>query len=151
MKEYKWTIIGLISAFALWALSVGLHLDLFESFIACLQNQEHMELDEIVFPAAVFYVFIMIDLNRNRQQSRVEVEKNKVYRSMLKAMDHILNNFLQKMLLFKITAEETDGFNPDVLKKYDIIINETTAQINALECIAKPDEENILETIGHRF
>ena len=151
MKEYKWTIIGLISAFALWVLSVGLHLNLFESFIACLRNYERIEVDEIVFPAAVFYVFIMIDLSRNRQRVRVEVEKHKVYRSMLKAMDHILNNFLQKMLLFKMTAEKTDGFNPDVLKKYDIIINEATAQINALECIAKPDEKNILETIGHRF
>jgi hypothetical protein len=151
MKEYKWTIIGLISAFALWALTVSLHLDLFESFIACLKNNEHIEVDEIVFPAAVFYVFIMIDLSRNRQRSRVEVEKHKVYRSMLKAMDHILNNFLQKMLLFKMAAEETDGFNPDVLKKYDIIINEATAQINALEGITNPDAENILTTIGHQF
>jgi hypothetical protein len=53
------------------------------------------------------------------------------------------------MLLFKLTADETVGFNPEVLKQYDKIIDEATAQINALNCLTHPDEDNILETIGH--
>lgn len=149
MSEYKWAFIGLIAAAALWAVTVSLNLDLFEAFASYLKRYESAEADEFVFPAALFYVFLMIDLIRKHQTSRVEIEKLKVYRSTLKAMNHILNNFLQKMLLFKLAAEETKGFNPEVLKRYDTIIDEATTQIDALECITKPDEENILKTIGH--
>lgn len=149
MREYKWTAVGLIAALTLWVITVSLHLDLFETFASCLQQHESTEADEVVFPVAIFYIFLMIDLIRRHQNSRIEIEKLKVYRSTLKAMNHILNNFLQKMLLFKLAAEETRGFDPEVLKRYDTIIDEATTQIDALECITKPDEENILKTIGH--
>jgi len=148
MREYKWTAVGLIAAFTLWAVTVSLDLDLFETFASCLQQYESIEADEIIFPVVIFNIFLLIDLIRRNQSSRVEIEKCRVYRSTLKAMNHILNNFLQKMLLFKLTAEETKGFDPEVLKRYDTIIDEAKAQIDALECIAKPDEKTILDTIG---
>lgn len=147
MKKYKWILIGLAFSTALW-LAVGLlNLDLFEAFIHCLQHHERFEIDELIFPAALFYIFLMMDLIRRHHRNQIEIERLKVYRATLNAMNHILNNFLQKMLLFKLTAEETKGFNPDILKRYDTIIDEATAQINALGCITKPDEKTILRTI----
>ncbi len=149
MKEYKWTAVGLSAAFALWIVTISLNLELFEGIVFCLQKHESTGADKVVFPVVIFYIFLMLDLNRRQQNSRVETERLKVYRSTLKAMNHILNNFLQKMLLFKLTAEETKGFDPEVLERYDTIIDEATAQIDALECITEPDEENILKIIGH--
>lgn len=149
MRQYKLTLIGLVLAVTLWALSVGLNLDLFENFTFCLQRHESGELDELIFPAALFYIFLLMNLIQRYHKHKLEIERLKVYRSMMKAMNHILNNFLQKMMLFKLTADETAGFNPDILKQYDKIISEATAQINALNCLTHPDEEKILKTIGH--
>lgn len=148
MKKYKWIIAGLILSTVLWLVTVSLNLDFFEAFAFCLNRHEHIEMDELIFPAALFYIFLIIHLIRGHHRSQIEIEKLKIYRVTLNAMNHILNNFLQKMLLFKLTAEETKGFDPDILKQYDIIIGEATAQINALECITAPDEKNILQTIG---
>ncbi|MDK2857616.1 MAG: hypothetical protein PWQ29_271 [Verrucomicrobiota bacterium] len=147
MREYKWTLIGLILAMGLWVLSVRFHLDLFEAFISYLRHHEYAEIDKFIPPILLFCIFATIDLACRHQKIRIEIEKLKVYRSMLKAMNHILNNFLHKMLLFKLTAEETEGFDPEVLKQYDTIIAEASAQINALEAIEKPAEETILRTV----
>jgi hypothetical protein len=116
MREYKWTLIGLILAMGLWVLSVRFHLDLFEAFISYLRHHEYAEIDKFIPPILLFCIFATIDLACRHQKIRIEIEKLKVYRSMLKAMNHILNNFLHKMLLFKLTAEETEGFDPEVLK-----------------------------------
>ncbi len=149
MRHYKLTLIGFAVAVTLWSLTVSLNLDLFENFMFCLQRHEAFEMDELIFPAAIFYIFLMMNLVQRYHNHKLEIERLRVYRSMMKAMNHILNNFLQKMLLFKLTADETAGFNPEVLEQYDKIIDEATAQINALNCLTNPDEDNILETIGH--
>lgn len=56
---------------------------------------------------------------------------------------HILNNFLNNMQLFKITAEDTLEFDPDVLSLYDVVIKDTSAQIEALGNITTIEEESI--------
>ncbi|MGE4488298.1 MAG: hypothetical protein AB7E95_01995 [Kiritimatiellales bacterium] len=116
----------------LWIASVTLNLDIFEAFTYCLQHHERLEFDELVFPLTLFFIFFMIDLVRRRHRAELHMEKLKVYRSTVRVMNHILNNFLQKMLLFKLTADETEGFDPEVLRQYDTIIDEATAQIKAL-------------------
>lgn len=147
MNKYRWSIIGGILAVILWVFTIFLNLDLFEAFSFCLQQHERIETDELIFPAVLFYLGVMIDLARRHQKNRIELEQMKIYRSMLQAMHHILNNFLQKMLLFKLTADQTEGFDPQILQMYDTIIADTVAQIRALECIEKPDEESILKTV----
>ena len=144
---YRWTWVGLGAALILWISSVVFNLDVFEGFSYCLQQHEQMEFDELVFPLALFCFFFIIDLIRRRHLAELRMEKFKVYRSMVRAMNHILNNFLQKMLLFKLTADETEGFDQEVLKQYDTIIDEASAQIKALECLEHPDEKRILEAI----
>lgn len=147
IRKYKWIFIGLLLSTVLWLVTVSLNLDIFESFAFCLSRHEHHEIDELVFPAALFYICLMLHLVRRHHGTQIEIEKLKIYRVTVSVMNHILNNFLQKMLLFKMTAEETAGFNSDVLKRYDSIIDETKAQIEALGCITHPDEKTILETM----
>ena len=58
------------------------------------------------------------------------MEKNEVYISMLNATYHILNNFLQSMMLFRNVAENSDDIGEDILKLYDKAIQNTITQIN---------------------
>jgi len=66
-----------------------------------------------------------------------------VYRTMLEATHHILNNFLQKMMRIRQAAEDSSDFDKDVLKLYDQLIDETTAQIRKLENISDPSKSAI--------
>ena len=47
------------------------------------------------------------------------------------------------MQLFKMTAEDTPGFDPDVLSIYDQIIRDASMQIDALGSITNIDESSI--------
>ncbi|QHI70169.1 hypothetical protein [Tichowtungia aerotolerans] len=148
MKKYTWTITGFTLGFVLWFFISCLNIDVFETMAVFLSQYEHHELDELFIPIAIIYIFAMIDVSKQQRNLLVEKERLKIYRKMMKAVEHILNNFLQKMMLFKLTAEKTKGFDPKILFFYDHIIDETTEQIKALGSIQKPDERSIENVIS---
>ena len=76
---------------------------------------------------------------------RKQAEKLDVYLAMLSANQHILNNFLQNMLVFKMEAERSSDFSRERLEMYDQVIEDTRKQIRALEGIDDPNRDNIEE------
>lgn len=77
--------------------------------------------------------------------SKKDVEKYDVYIAMLCATHHILNNFLNNMVLFRNEAEDSKDFDRDILKLYGQVIDDTITQIEKLENIQEPNKENIEE------
>jgi hypothetical protein len=67
---------------------------------------------------------------------------------MMSAIHHILNNFLNQMQLFKMTAEDTPGFDHEILSLYDQIIDETSTQIGALSSITRINEVSISTSVS---
>jgi hypothetical protein len=76
---------------------------------------------------------------------RTRIDNIAVYRAMLSATNHILRNYLQRMIVFREEAENSKDFNKDVLKLYDQMIDETLTQIRNLENIQEPNKTNIEE------
>ena len=76
---------------------------------------------------------------------RTGLDNVAVYQAMLGATNHILRNHLQKMIVFREEAENSNDFNKDVLKLYDQMIDETLARIRNLENIQEPNKTNIEE------
>lgn len=71
------------------------------------------------------------------------IEKYDVYKTMLNATHHILNNFLQKMMFFRDAANESADINKKIIETYDEVINDTLLQIKELEDIKNPSKETI--------
>ncbi|MCK4837816.1 MAG: hypothetical protein KAS94_03380 [Desulfobulbaceae bacterium] len=88
----------------------------------------------------------VVQVNTALQKS--EMEKIKVYKAMIHSTHHILNNFLNQMMIFKLTAEETPGFDYDVLSLYEKIIEDASIQIDALSSITNIDEISIRESVA---
>ena len=74
-----------------------------------------------------------------------EAQKKEVYLSMLRATKHILHNFLNKMTLFQIAAEDSKDFDKEILDHYQVVIKYTTDKIKDLEGIDDPQKESIEE------
>ena len=149
MIKYRLTAIGLIISIALYLIiSLG-QIDLFEWFVTFLGRFEEYELDEIIIPWLIFMVFLMIDTFRRQRSHAVQEEKMKVYKAMLNSSYHVLNNFLNQMFLFKLTAEHTKGFPPDIIEKYDEIMEDTRSQLEALGSLKEEnlDESAILTSV----
>jgi len=147
MRRYRLTLIGLGIAIVILVYAHFVEVDPFDWLVDFFKSVEDYEVDEIFIGAFIFIVCLSVDLLRQKRDQKVEHEKLKVYRAMISSSHHILNNFLNQMQLFKITAENTPGFDQDVLSLYDTIMKEATDQIKALSSVNELSEKNIQESV----
>jgi hypothetical protein len=143
MKNYKWIAVGLTVAVALLGVTLFFELDIFERFCQWLTHYESFELDEFVFPLLIILLFILADLIHRARARRIKAAEKKIYRAMVQASDHVLKNCLNQMLIIKYAAQETPGFDPEVLESFDAIMAETMVQIEALGNLKEVDKESI--------
>lgn len=147
MKNYRLTILGLVISVITWIVTIVFELDLFERMHSVLEDVEEYEIDELIIPLLIFSFFTLADSIRRRRYKAVEREKIKIYRAMMASTHHILNNFLNQMQLFKMTADRTPGFSPEVLSLYEQIIKEASSQIESLGNITSISESEIENSI----
>ncbi len=102
-----------------------------------------MKIDELLIAVVTFMCFLSVDIVRKYWRQKAELEKVKIFKAMLASTHHILNNFLNQMQLFKLTAEETPNFDQDVLRLYDEIMESATNQIKILSEIDEISESSI--------
>lgn len=151
LKKYNLTLIGLAAAALAYAIIMIAELEVFEAFVEFVEEYEAIELDEIFVPLGLFLLFAFIDLIHRHRVQRVEIEKKKVYQAMLRSSNHVLNNFINQMQLFRFYAEETEGFPKDALRLYDETIEEASAKIKAMSNVTKVDEETISSSVHPDF
>ncbi|MDP3582184.1 MAG: hypothetical protein Q8S39_09630 [Ignavibacteria bacterium] len=72
-----------------------------------------------------------------------ELEKEAIFLSTMRAVQHILNNFLNKMLFFKLVAGEKQNLPQEIVEHYDNVIDETTKQIKKLSGIKEISPKEI--------
>jgi len=106
------------------------------------------DLNELWMRGIIFLFLIAFGIFADYHTNKIinkDNEKYDVYQSMLYATQHILNNFLQRMLIFKEVAEESSYIDKETLEQYDQIISDTTTQINNLKNIQNPSKATIEE------
>ncbi len=141
------TKVGLLIAGLFYCITVLLDLDLFEALIELLHRGEKFEVDEFIIPIFIALAFVVADHVRAQHKINVENGKIAIYKSMMIASNHILNNFLNQMLLFKEEAEDTESFDQEILDLYDEVIDKAVTQIEALNAIEKINEVEIYKAV----
>lgn len=147
MKNYKLTIVGAAVALLIYLGSAAFQLELFELLIEFLDELEHLEVDELIIPLVIFVGFMVADSRRRNKANRINREKMKIYQAMVQSTHHVLNNLLNQMLFVKMKAEDTPGFDPEVINIYEEIVDEAQSQIHALSNVASVSEESIHESV----
>lgn len=135
--------LSILLAFSYWCFDSVMHYFVYGEF--------HFEIipkdfDELWMRCIIFILLISFGLFADYHTKKLiekNTEKHEVYRTMLNATHHILNNFLNKMTLFRVEAEKSKDFNKDMLKLYNQVINDTDIQIRSLENIQEPSKINI--------
>ncbi len=72
-----------------------------------------------------------------------EKEKERIYFATMGAVQHVLNNFLNKMEYFKMEAEESGAFSKETMDLYSNVIKETSGEIQNLSNLKDITEEKI--------
>ena len=102
----------------------------------------------------LFYVLItalLIFALVKREYDRImekEAEKERIFTATIAATHHIMNNFLNQMMLFREEGEQSSDFDPEVLGLYDQVIGEAQAQLEKLSATSEVSEESIKRAIS---
>lgn len=92
----------------------------------------------------LLYSLVYCDDQKRLAQER---EKREIFNATMAAVQHILNNFLNNMLLFKMAAEDSKDFDQDTLKLYDEVIQEAENQIKILSSTQELSAKQIHQSI----
>ncbi len=147
MNKHRLTLIGLVLSIFIYFSSIFLELNLFEQVINFLSSLKQVKLGEVIIPLLIFGVFVFLNARRNSKNTEMEKAKRNIYKAMLSSSHHILNNFIYQMDIFKITAEDTPGFDVKVLAFYEDIILNASEQINSLSNLSSIDEFSIRTSV----
>ncbi len=79
-----------------------------------------------------------------------EHEKREIYLSTVQASQHILNNLLNQLQLFKMEAEESTDFDKDVLKLFDAVLHEAGGLVLNLSTVTHITKDNIKSSVAPR-
>ncbi len=147
MNKHRLSLIGLVLSIFIYFSSILLELELFEQVMSFLASLEQFEFDEAIIPLLIFFTFVFFNTRRNSKKIQMENAKLNIYKAMLNSSHHILNNFIYQMDIFKITAEDTPGFDAKVLSFYEDIINNASHQIDSLSNLTTIDEFSIRTSV----
>ena len=150
MWGYKYTFVAVVMSCVLYVNLLYWNVDLFEYLLHYLHKLEHYELDELILPIFIIAIALSLDFHVRRNVVRIQSEKEKMYRTVLSASNHILNNFITRMQLFKCEAHRVDGFNRKMLAHYDDVVDEASLKIRELAAIKRVSEENIEDLVYPR-
>jgi hypothetical protein len=98
----------------------------------------------VSFTSVLLFFLVKKDYRALEQR---EKEKFEIFRTTMSAVNHILNNFLHKMLFFKQIAVESKEFKEEVLEIYSNVITQTTEEIKKLGEIKNLSKEEIEKTV----
>lgn len=147
MKNHLYKFLGFLIAGLYWLFDSSIH-----KFIYCEEQFEFIpsEFNELWMRTAIIFMVILLGSYADYNTKKIiekEKEKSKIFFVTVSASHHILNNFLNKMQIFKMEAEKSSDFDKSKLALYDLVINDTAEQIKKLESITDISEEKIKDLV----
>lgn len=92
------------------------------------------------------FLFIMIKRS-NEQLIKKEEQKREIYKTTMRGVHHIVNNFLLKVNYFKEIINENKSVKKEIIENIDKIIFETAEELKKLSNIENPSKEKIRKVV----
>lgn len=149
MKQKKYTILSLSVAILFWFTDTFIHYFIYGEpdleFIPEDFNELWMRTFIIVLMIA-FGIYIDRSIHKLLNKEK-QLEATRIYKSMVFATHHILNNLLNQMQLVKLEASNSKDFDPQIIKLYDETINEAQNLIHKLSDVENITDKNIFASV----
>ncbi len=149
IKKRMFTIAAIVISLVFWLLDALVH------FLA--YEEPHFEFipsdfNELWMRIVIILLIILFGITTDYLSGKILVAQNKleatrIYNSMLYATQHIMNNLLNQMQLFKLEALKSKDFNRDIIKLYDSSLDEALSLIKKLSQIENITEGNIWASV----
>ncbi|WP_126456494.1 hypothetical protein [Sulfuriflexus mobilis] len=150
MQAGKYRRIGFFVAILYWVIESWVHTIVFgEAFALIPTDPNEIYMRTVIALLVIGFGFYAC--HNTQRLLEKEQQRIQVFMQTSRATQHILNNFLNQMQLFRMVEQKNAPHNPELVGKLDAIVKEAADQVVALSQITDPTEENISRTIfpGH--
>ena len=148
MTKKIYTFASVVMALIFWFFESAMHYYVHEEPKFEVIPSESNELwMRIVIVLLIILFGILSDAFTNKIMHK-QLEVARSYNSMLHVSQHIINNLLNQMQLFKMEALKNEGFDQDILNLYDNAINEASDLVTTLSKVEDISEGHIWESAG---
>jgi len=149
MAKYKYSIAALVMALVFWFFDSSIHYFVYaeNEFEFLPSNINELWMRSLVVILMVFFGFYADWSQKALMAKEKQLEANLIYQSTMNANQHILNNLLNKMQLFKTHAMKLEGISDDHFKECDEAIEEAVFLINKLSKLKDVNNESITASI----
>ena len=149
MKKMKYSIATFFIAFVFWFLDSSIHYFVYSElqFELIPDNFNELWMRTVIVLLLIFFGIYADSSARKLLIKEKQLEATRIYDSMIYASQHILNNLLNQMLLFKLEALKSNDFDKEIIELYDNAIEEATDLIQSLSQVEHITSENIWASV----
>lgn len=147
MKRHQYFIISVAITLCYWCIESFIHYYFFHEPVLEFVPDDVNELWMRISISMLILAFGLFADHHTRKLREKEQDKLRVFKATVAASNHILNNYLQQMFLFKLEALNCDDFSSEVLELFDHTMDQTTAEIRKLNSLTEIDEKNIHKAV----
>lgn len=149
MKRSIFTITGITVAFVFWFFDSFVHYFIYGEPDFEIMPEDFNELwMRIVIVSLIMLFGVYSDhVSRRLVSKEKSLEATLIYKSMIHATQHILNNLLNQMQIVRLEALKSKDFNQNTIKDYDNAINEAVDLIKKLSSVQHITDKDIWASV----
>ncbi|MDH5766195.1 MAG: hypothetical protein OEZ38_09280 [Gammaproteobacteria bacterium] len=149
MKKHFYTYVTILLAPVLWFTDTTIDYFIFHEPDFEIIPSDLIELwmrSTIILLVIAFGIYVDYS-SRKLLEKEKQLEATRIYDSMLNATQHILNNLLNQMQLFRIEAQKSKDFDPEITELFNTSIEEAQVLIRRLSAVDTLDQKNIWASV----
>jgi hypothetical protein len=149
MKKRKYSIVAFVIALMFWFLDASIHYFVYREpqFEIIPDDFNELWMRAVIILLVILFGIYADSSTRKLLIKEKQMEAARIYSSMIHASQHILNNLLNQMQLFKMEALKSNDFDREIIKYFDIAFDEAKNLIQRLSQVENITDENIWASV----
>ena len=144
--KHRYFIISIGLCILYWMMDSGIHWYVYKEEFAFIPQEPN----EIWMRGVISILIISFGYYADFQIKKLlhkEEEKRRIFKATVYSTQHILNNLLNQLMLFKLEMEENDAFSDELKALFNEALESSAQQVQQLSEVDKLTEEDIKASV----
>jgi len=144
--KHNYFVISIVLAVIFWFLDSSIHWLLSDHAFELIPD----EANELWMRVLIVTLLVSFGFYASDQTKRLlakEEEKRRIFKATVYSTQHILNNLLNQLILFKMEMDESDDFSEETKDLFTEILNTSAFQVQKLSAVENITEDEIKASV----
>ena len=149
MKKRFYSVAAVLTAILFWFSDALIHFFVYgePEFEFMPDDFNELWMRTMIIGLVIIFGLYVDYSSRKLLEKEKKLEATRIYNSMIYASQHIINNLLNQMLLFKLEADKSRDFDPQIAELMETAISEAQDLMTRLSRIDNLSNDGIRDSI----